>query len=110
MTVQRNINPADIMLLSKFAIDVYIDNLTCPIDMEFSVDGSLYIADAGVADGDGKVLRLHNGTMDVFARGFNPPVTGITLHDNGLYVSHRGFVTLLRPDGSRSNVLEGAAI
>lgn len=104
--MNRRISPGDISLPPGFAIEAFLTGLSTPIDMEFSSDGSLYIGDAGITSGSGRVLRYYNGRLETFADGFNVPLTGITPHNGMLYVSHRGFLTAVRSDGSKTNVLE----
>lgn len=75
--------------------------------MIFTPENEIYLADAGVADNNGKVLKYINGTFQVIAEGFNPPLTGINYLNGNIYVSHRGKVTILKPDGSKSDIIEG---
>jgi hypothetical protein len=105
--MNRNIVPGDIALPPGYTIEPFLTGLNTPIDMEFTDDGSLYIGDAGVADGNGKLLRYRGGRFETVASGFTPPLTGITPHGGMVYVSHRGSVTAVRPDGSKTNVLVG---
>jgi glucose/arabinose dehydrogenase len=104
---QRSIDPNDIALPPDFAAEAYITNLTTPIDMEFAEDGSLYIGDAGIISGGGKIIRCHRGMAEVVASGFEPPLTGITLHKGKIYAAHRGSVTAVDPDGTKTDIIEG---
>lgn len=103
----RKINPGDIKIPSGFTIDVYRDDLTTPINMIFTPDGDILVADSGIASGSGKVLRLTAGGHEVLAEGFNPPLTGINYHNGNIYVSHRGSVTAVSRSGSKKDILSG---
>jgi glucose/arabinose dehydrogenase len=37
--------------------------------------------------------------------GFNPPLTGINYHNGNIYVSHRGFITIIKPDGTKEDII-----
>lgn len=43
--------------------------------MVFTPDNEIYLADSGVTDGNGKVLKYSNHAFEVIAGGFNPPLT-----------------------------------
>jgi glucose/arabinose dehydrogenase len=103
----RALNARDIALPDGFAAEVFLKGLTTPIDIEFADDGSLYIGDAGIVSGNGKVLRAIQGGVETVADGFNPPLTGLTLHNGKIFVSHRGYVTAIHQDGSAENVIGG---
>lgn len=98
-------NPADIQLPPGFAIEVFAEGLTAPINLVFDEQGDLFVADAGVADGNGKVLRLTAEGFRLVADGFNPPLTGINVLDGDIYVAHRGFVTVVGPDGRKRDII-----
>jgi glucose/arabinose dehydrogenase len=63
--------------------------------------------DAGMTDGNGKVLKYENGAFKLLAEGFNPPLTGITHYKGLTYVAHRGFVTTVTREGIKKNILQG---
>ncbi len=104
---QRNIDVNDIILPPDYLIDVFAKDLTTPINLTFTDEGDMLIADAGVTDGNGKVLRLHHKHFEVIADGFNPPLTGITYHQGLIYVAHRGIVTVILSNGTKKNIIEG---
>jgi glucose/arabinose dehydrogenase len=106
-TASRKLDPSDISLPEGYKIEVFAEGLTTPINATFSDAGDLYVADAGVATGSGKVLKYNGRSFDVIAEGFNPPLTGITCYNGSIYVAHRGFVTMVTPDGKKTNILEG---
>ncbi|MFA5535786.1 MAG: PQQ-dependent sugar dehydrogenase [Bacillota bacterium] len=104
---RRRLNPQDISLPSDYTIEVFSQGLTTPINIVFTENGEMLVADAGVADGNGKVLRRTNRGFTVIADGFNPPLTGINIYQGNIYVSHRRFVTIVQPDGTKKDILEG---
>jgi hypothetical protein len=55
----------------------------------------MLIADSGITSGSGKVLKMTSSGVQVIAEGFHPPLTGITFFKENIYVSHRGFITLV---------------
>jgi len=103
----RKIDPSDICVPKGYKVDLFIDNLTTPINLIYSNDGELLVADAGITSGSGKVLKIADDKVEVIAEGFNPPLTGITSHKNGIYVAHRGAITLIKPDGTKQDVITG---
>lgn len=62
---------------------------------------------AGILTGSGRVLKLGAKGFEVIAEGFNPPLTGITWHEGDIYVAHRGTVTVIKPDGTKVDILTG---
>lgn len=104
---ERYLNPMDIELPPGYQIEVFAYGLNTPINMVFTEEGDMLIADAGVLDGSGKVLRLRNGFFEVIAEGFKVPTTGINYLEGDIYVSHRGHITVIKPDGSLQDILSG---
>lgn len=102
----RKADPNDIALPQGYSIEVFATGLTTPINIIFDAQDQMYVADAGVADGSGKVYRYEGGGYRLLAEGFNPPLTGITYYEQMIYVAHRGTVTVLRPDGTRQDILK----
>jgi glucose/arabinose dehydrogenase len=103
----RNVNPNDINLPPGYNIDVFAVGLDAPIDMAFSENGDLYIADSGIVSGAPKLLRLNNGFFEVVAENFNVPITGISILDGNIYISHKGYITLLNSNGTRQDIISG---
>lgn len=101
----RSLNPSDISVPAGFHVEVFAQGLDTPISLIFTENGEMLVADAGVIDGNGKVLRYQNGQFEVIADHFHPPLTGIHYHDGKIYVSHRGFITTISSDGTREDVL-----
>ena len=67
----------------------------------------MLVADSGITDGNGKVLKLTKQGFTVIADGFNPPLTGITEHQGDIYVAHRRYVTKIQPDGTKKDIIGG---
>lgn len=103
----RRINPDDIALPPGYKIDVFAEGLTTPINLIINNDKEMFLADAGVTDGNGKVLKWVNGRFIVIAEGFNPPLTGINFYKGDIYVAHRGFVTVVKPNGTKVDIISG---
>ena len=104
---KRKLNPADIKLPDGYKIDVFIKNLDTPISAVFTDKKEMLIADSGVISGSGKILRLSDKGLEIVAKGFNPPLTGINYLDGNIYVSHRGFITIVKPDGRKEDLISG---
>lgn len=104
---KRKIKPEDIALPQGYKVDVFAEGLTTPINLIISDNGEMFLADSGVISGSGKVLKLINGRFQVIAEGFNPPLTGITYYNGDIYVAHRGFITAVKPNGNKVDILSG---
>lgn len=104
---KRKLNPSDIKLPLGYNIDVFAYGLDTPISMVFTDNGEMLIADAGVSSGNGKVLRLSNNSFEIIAEDFNPPVTGINYLNGNIYVSHRGYITIVKPDRTKQDLISG---
>lgn len=104
---ERNLNPNDIALPPGFTIEVFAKDLTTPINITFTHDGEVLVGDAGILSGSGKVMKLTENGFDVVAEGFHPPLTGITYYQGDIYVAHRGFITVVKRDGSKEDILSG---
>lgn len=103
--MDRKIALEDIKVPSGYQIDVFARNLTTPTNLIITNTGDMLIADSGVTDGDGKVLIFEDDQFEVLASGFNPPITGINVYKDDIYVSHKGFVTTIAPDGTMTNII-----
>ncbi|MBK5242736.1 sorbosone dehydrogenase family protein [Clostridium sp.] len=104
---KRKLDPSDIKVPPGYKIDVFKQDLDTPINMIFTENGEMLVADAGVISGNGKVLRLTDSGTEIVAEGFNPPLTGINYHNGNIYVSHRGFITIIKPDGTKEDIVSG---
>jgi glucose/arabinose dehydrogenase len=104
---KRKLNPSDIKLPLGYNIDVFAYGLDTPISITFTDKGEMLIADAGVISGNGKVLRLSKNGFEIIAEGFNPPLTGINYLNGNIYVSHRGYITIVKSDGTKQDIISG---
>jgi glucose/arabinose dehydrogenase len=105
--VGRKVNPEDILLPQGYRIEPFAEGLTVPINIMFDERGDLLVADAGVTDGNGKVLKKNGNRFEVVADGFKPPLTGINVYQGKIYVSHRGSITAIKTDGKKEDILSG---
>ncbi|MFZ5987179.1 MAG: hypothetical protein ACOYWZ_08680 [Bacillota bacterium] len=105
--VRRITDPNDIALPPGYEIEVFQEGLTTPINIILTDRGEMLVADAGVTSGNGKVLKYTGGGFEVIADGFNPPLTGITYYKGNIYVAHRGFITKVKPDGTKEDIIAG---
>ena len=103
----RKINPRDIAVPPGYRVEVFAAGLTTPINIMFTDNGAMLAADVGVAAGDGKVLMRIGQEFQTVAEGFHPPLTGINTYQGNIYVSHRGLITVVKPDGTREDILTG---
>ncbi|MFB5189255.1 PQQ-dependent sugar dehydrogenase [Alicyclobacillus fastidiosus] len=103
----RKLNPDDIVVPAGYRVDVFAEKLNVPINLLIADTGEMFVADAGVTDGNGKVLKYTGSGFAVVADGFLPPLTGINSHDGNLYVSHRGAITVVGPNGAKEDILAG---
>src|SRR5699024_9612482 len=90
-----------------YKIEVFAEGLTTPINIDFTNDGDMLVADSGGPERDGKVLKYNGKGFDVIADGFNWPLTGINAHEGKIYVTHRRFVTTVEPDGTMEDIIDG---
>ncbi|CAM3170666.1 hypothetical protein FITA111629_07560 [Filibacter tadaridae] len=104
---QRKIDPGDVLLPAGYTIDVFATGLTTPINITFTGKAEMLVADSGITDGNGKVLKLTREGFTVIADGFNPPLTGITEYHGDIYVAHRRYVTKIQPDGTKKDIIDG---
>ena len=104
---QRKLNPNDVLVPVGYEIDLFADGLTTPINLTFTSNGEMLVADSGITDGNGKVLKLAREGFTLVADGFNPPLTGITEHEGIIYVAHRRYVTIIQLDGTKKDIIEG---
>ncbi|QUW21697.1 hypothetical protein JSQ81_18235 [Sporosarcina sp. Marseille-Q4063] len=56
---QRRLNPKDVLVPVGYEIDVFADGLTTPINLTFTSNGEMLVADSGITDGNGKVLKVN---------------------------------------------------
>lgn len=105
--IARYINPEAIYLPPGYRVEVFAYGLDAPIGMVFSSSGDIYIAQSGISSGNPNILRLSGEHVEIVAEDFHTPVSGISYLDGNLYISHKGYITVLRADGTRENVISG---
>lgn len=106
-SIPRAVDPSDIYVVPGYRVEVYAVGLDLPICMEFQRNGDILIAEAGYNNGNPRILRLQGDEYQVVAEGFNVPINGISVFEDDIYVSHRGKITKILPDGSMHDVLTG---
>lgn len=106
--IERYLNPADINIETGYKIEVFASGIDSPIGMIFTEQGDMIIAESGLTSGNPRVLRLVNGQLEVIAENFFlTPVTGINYLNGNLYVSHRGFVSMIDKNSNIQNIIAG---
>lgn len=105
--VLRYLNPNDINIAAGYKIEVFAEGLNSPSSILFNSDGDLIIADSGYITGNPTISRLVNDHFELLADDFNVPLIGITYYKDDLYIAHRGTITVLKPDGSRYDIITG---
>ena len=76
-------------------MDLIANGLNFPTSVAFDSDGTLYVAESGLAFGGakpgGRVLRLEpDGRCRCLLDGLRSPVNGLTFHDDALIISEGG--------------------
>lgn len=99
----RKLDPDAISLPANYRIEALVSNLSIPTTAIF--DGEdLLVAESGYKNtARPRVLRIKpDGSTEVLASdGLVPPVTGLLVVDQRLYVSHRGKVSVVEDGGLR---------
>lgn len=103
----RYINSADITLPPGYRIEVFAQGLNAPGPIIFTEEGDLLIAETGYTGGIPKIVRISDGQLSTVAEGFDPPITGINYFDGLIYVTERGRISVVKPDGTKQIVLDG---
>lgn len=105
--VIRYLDPGVINLPKGYQVEVFAYGLDAPSCMAFNEDGDLYVAESGYISKKPVILRLRENQFESCAEGFISPVTGISLHDKHIYISHRGKVTVIKPEGTKVDIISG---
>lgn len=103
----RYLNPGDINIQPGYQIEVYATGFDAPSSIDFTGDGSMLIAESGFISGKPRILRLKDGSFDVMAEGFRTPVSGVTYYEDNIYISHRGYISQVKQDGSLLHLITG---
>lgn len=82
-----------------FRAEVVLHSLTYPTSVEFDRAGRLYVAEGGYIYGDevavARILRVKDdGRLETIAEQLNGPITDLLWHDERLYISHRGKISV----------------
>ncbi len=104
---ERILDPNVIAVPHGYQVEVFAEGMDTPISMVFDENDDLLVADSGYTTDEPKVLRVRNDTIEVVADNFTTPITGINQLEGHIYVSHRGCMTVLNPDGSRNDIISG---
>ncbi|MHB8128253.1 MAG: PQQ-dependent sugar dehydrogenase [Mobilitalea sp.] len=106
--IERNLNPSDINISEGYAIEVFSYGLDSPISLLFTEAGDMIIAESGLISGKPRVLRLVGDHFEVIAEDiFSSPITGINSLSEIIYVSHKGYVSIINQDGKIQNIIAG---
>lgn len=103
----RYLNPSSINVPPGYTVEVFVEGLDSPSSILFTDDGQILITDTGYITGNPYVARLVNNQVEVIANGFNVPLIGINYLDGNIYVSHMGAITIVRPDGTKQDIITG---
>lgn len=104
---ERYLNPDDISVPPRYRIEVFSNGLDTPINLVFTENGDMLIAESGFSSGNPSVLRMSNGRFEIVADGFNVPITGINYRNGDIYVSHKGVISVIKSDGTRHDIISG---
>ena len=106
-TSERYVNPEAISVPRGYRVEVYYRGLDSPIGLVITDGGEIIVAESGIANGNPRVVRISGGSLEVLGEGFNVPIYGINIRGRDIYVSHRGTISILRPDGDIDNIVSG---
>ncbi len=104
---ERYLNPADIYVPKGYKVEVYLSGLNFPVNMVFTEYGEILIAESGSYSQTPRILRYSNGMLQVIAEGFYAPISGINYYNGSIYVSQKGYITIISPDGTRRDIISG---
>jgi glucose/arabinose dehydrogenase len=97
-----------------FQAEVVMSNLTYPTSIEFDDTGAMFVAEAGYSYGDSsvkpRILKIsRDGTVKVIAQEpvLSGPINDLLWHGGRMYVSHRGKISILEPDGRVRDLVTG---
>lgn len=106
-SMERYLNPADILLQTGYTIEVFAEGLNSPTSILFTEGGDLFIADSGYVTGNPTISHFINGNFEIIAENFKVPLTGINYRNGDIYVSHKGTITVIKKNGSREDLITG---
>lgn len=102
---------SNIFLPGGYRIEPVATGLTCPTSITWDPQGNMYVTLAGnpyptAGPEPGKVVRISRGVVEVFVDGLNAPATDAKFLGEGLYVAHRGALSVFR-NGERLDLISG---
>ena len=88
-----------------YQVEVFMTGLIWPTSIDFDGEGNTYIAEAGYAYGDpfapARILRVaSDGALTTYAENFSGPITDILWHEDRLYISHKGKISVVNANGT----------
>lgn len=117
MRLRSKVPPPDaasVEVPEGFRAEVVMSGLTYPTSVEFDDAGAMYVAEAGYSYGDEgatpRILQVsQNGGVKVVAQGsiLAGPINDLLWHRGRMYVSHRGKISILEPDGQVRELVAG---
>ncbi len=88
-----------------------VGGLSYPTNIEFGDAGELFVTEAGFTYPfvykKARVLRLAQDDKQVVAEGFNGPLIGLKLHAGAFFVTHRGCLSRVDLNGTRTDLVTG---
>jgi glucose/arabinose dehydrogenase len=94
-------DPAAAHVPAGYKVEVVVRDLTYPSSVEFDNEGRMFVAESGYVYGDeaapARVLRIGGANdIEVVADQLNGPVTDLLWHNDELFISHKGKISVLR--------------
>jgi glucose/arabinose dehydrogenase len=84
-----------------YKVEVFLSGLTFPTSIEFGADGDVFVAESGYTYGDAKatprVIRYDKSgeRKGEISDGLVGPVNDLLWHDEKLFISHRGKISVI---------------
>lgn len=94
-----------------YQVSIVARDLTFPTSVAFGSDGAMYVAEAGYSYGketaEPRILRIKGeGDAKVIASsGLEGPINDLLWHDDHLFVSHRGKISVVDLDGEVTDLV-----
>jgi glucose/arabinose dehydrogenase len=94
-------------------LEIAFDGLSFPTSLAIGADGAFYVAESGLPFGGappgGRIWRLaSDGSRTLLIENLRPPVNGLTLHEEHLYISEGGHparISRFDLDGQRQTLI-----
>ncbi|HEX8226854.1 MAG TPA: PQQ-dependent sugar dehydrogenase [Candidatus Saccharimonadales bacterium] len=93
-----------------YRLEKVADGISYPSNIAFSPAGQLFYTEAGftypfIYKKSRIIWLTDSGENKVVAEGFNGPLVGLTWHDDGFLVTHRGTFSRVELDGTRTDLI-----